>query len=113
MSSIVLNVFSEGSAGCEGEGCVELNGDFLFCVEIEIGVFLNCKNCGVLSDKGHPVTGASLINHPADCLLSSPPPAQSAHNSIKMSASHRLLTSPVLYRISATFFFDMKSSTGI
>ena len=24
---------------------------------------------GVLSDKGHPVTGASLINHPAVCLL--------------------------------------------
>ena len=24
---------------------------------------------GVLSDRGHPVTGASLINHPAVCLL--------------------------------------------
>ena len=63
---------------------------------------------GVLSDRGHPVTGASLINHPADCLLSSPPPAQSPHNSIKMSASHRLLTSPVLARISATFFWHEK-----
>ena len=113
MSSIVLNVFSEGSAGCEGEGCVELNGDFLFCVEIEIGVFLNCKNCGVLSDKGHPVTGASLINHPADCLLSSPPAGtvtSQLYQDVRLTQAPDQPSSCSDFRY---FFFDMKSSTGI